>query len=127
MKPVRCGETPADLVWLGLRQCGGGQPCNRCNEIGTECIFDRGLDRRRKFAQRHAEQELSSLHQLLDDIVDAFDAGNIVQLGELLSSIRTRSSQAESQELFPSDEQSAQNGQSGQSVTGPDFNQVIEV
>ncbi|BCS21482.1 Zn(II)2Cys6 transcription factor domain-containing protein [Aspergillus puulaauensis] len=103
-------------------KCSGGQPCNKCNEIGTECIFDRGLDRRRKFAQRHAEQELSSLHQLLDDIVDAFDAGNIVQLGELLSSVRTRSRQAESQDLsFPSDEQS------GQSATGADFKEVIEV
>ncbi|KAL4783689.1 hypothetical protein BJX76DRAFT_244793 [Aspergillus varians] len=69
-------------------RCGGGQPCTKCNEMGTECIFNRGLDRRRKYAQRHAEQEIISLHQLLDNLVDAFDAGNIPQLGKLLSCVR---------------------------------------
>ncbi|KAL4781043.1 hypothetical protein BJX76DRAFT_336285, partial [Aspergillus varians] len=40
-------------------KCGGGQPCYKCIEIGSECIFAVGLDRRRKYAQRHAEQELT--------------------------------------------------------------------
>ncbi|KAL4993581.1 fungal-specific transcription factor domain-containing protein [Aspergillus recurvatus] len=86
-------------------KCGGGQPCNKCIEIGSKCIFDVGLDRRRKYAQRHAEQELTSLRQLLEKIVNAFDAGDLAQLGELLSNVRgSRSSQAESHERsLPSD------------------------
>lgn len=65
------------------------------------------------------------MHQLLYDIVDAFDAGNVVQLGQLLSSIRTRSRQAESQELsFPGDEQSRE---STQSAAEMHFKEEIEV
>ncbi|OJJ52165.1 hypothetical protein ASPSYDRAFT_95860 [Aspergillus sydowii CBS 593.65] len=88
-------------------KCGGGQPCNKCVEIGSACIFDTGRDRRRKYAQRHAEQELILLRQLLDEIVDAFDAGDLAQLGKFLSDVRrSHSSQSESQERsLPSDEQ----------------------
>lgn len=66
-----------------------------------------GLDRRRKYAQRHAEQELTLLRQLLDEIVNAFDTGDLAQLGELLANVRgSRSSQSESRERsLPSDEQ----------------------
>lgn len=71
------------------------------------------------------------MHQLLYDIVDAFDAGNVVQLGELLSSIRTRSRQAESPELsFPGYEQNGQSEQSResrQSTAEMDFKEGIEV
>ncbi len=65
------------------------------------------------------------MHQLLDDIVDAFDADNIAQVGELLSPIRARSSQTESQERSRlSDEQS---GKSAQSAEGTDFKEAVEV
>ena len=71
------------------------------------------------------------MHQLLYDIVDAFDGGNVVQLGQLLSSIRTRSRQAESQELgFPGDEQNRQSEQSRestQSAAEMGFKEAIEV
>lgn len=48
------------------------------------------------------------MRRLIDEIVDAFDAGDLAQLGELLSKVRSssRSSQAETQEHnLPSDEQ----------------------
>lgn len=91
--------------------------------MGTECIFNRGLDRRSKYAQRHAEQEVISLHQLLDNLVDAFDAGNIAQLGKLLSCVReSRWSQMGSQDRVYSNEE-----QSGQNETGTDFRKVIAV
>lgn len=47
------------------------------------------------------------LRQLLDEIVDAFDAGDLAQLGKFLSDVRrNRSSQSESQERsLPSGEQ----------------------
>lgn len=73
------------------------------------------------------------MHRLLYDIVDAFDAGNLVQLGELLSSIQTPR-RAESQELsFPSHEENCQNGQSSQSrestqsAAEMDLKEAIEV
>ncbi|KAL4993194.1 fungal-specific transcription factor domain-containing protein [Aspergillus recurvatus] len=46
------------------------------------------LDRRRKFAQRRAEQELVSLRQLIDSLVEAFDKNDLARIGELLSTVR---------------------------------------
>ncbi|KAL4993106.1 hypothetical protein BDV10DRAFT_179669 [Aspergillus recurvatus] len=89
-------------------KCHGGQPCTKCVETGSKCIFDKSLDRRRKYALKNAEQKLRSLTRLLDQITEAFDAGDKGQLSDLLSSVRgDRLRQAEShKQSLPSDEQS---------------------
>ncbi|KAL4969445.1 Zn(II)2Cys6 transcription factor [Aspergillus stella-maris] len=69
-------------------RCGGSQPCDKCIELGTECVFATTLDRRRKFAQRRAELELISVQQQLDAIVDAYDRNDAAKVDEILASIR---------------------------------------
>ncbi|KAL5043086.1 hypothetical protein BDW71DRAFT_130046 [Aspergillus fruticulosus] len=68
-------------------RCGGGYPCNRCRESGSECVFG-GIDRRRKYAQRRIEQELYTVHMLLDEIIEAFDNGSFEQLGRILEKVK---------------------------------------
>ncbi len=51
------------------------------------CIFAVGPDEHRKYAQRQAEQELASAHQLLDKILESFNISNIIKLAELLLNI----------------------------------------
>ncbi|KAL4931654.1 Zn(II)2Cys6 transcription factor domain-containing protein [Aspergillus undulatus] len=106
--PKRTKRSIACTACKARKSKCGGQPCMRCVETGTECIFDGTIDRRKKYAQRHAEQELSSVYQLLNQLVDAFDAGDMVQLGKLLSSTqrdRLRRTERHKQS-FPSYEQS---------------------
>jgi predicted lipid-binding transport protein (Tim44 family) len=58
-------------------------------------VFAVTLDRRRKYAQRLAEQKLNTAQQLLDKIIVAFDKGDSVQLRSLLSTAKElRSGQA---------------------------------
>ncbi|KAL4790452.1 fungal-specific transcription factor domain-containing protein [Aspergillus venezuelensis] len=71
-------------------RCGGSQPCDKCIELGTECVFATTLDRRRKFAQRRAELELISVQQQLDAIVDAYDRKDTAKIDEILASIREK-------------------------------------
>ncbi|KAL4747047.1 fungal-specific transcription factor domain-containing protein [Aspergillus terricola var. indicus] len=68
-------------------RCGGGCPCDRCLESGSECVFG-GLDRRRKCAQRRMEQELDTVHRQLDEIVEAFDNRDFEQLGRILDKVK---------------------------------------
>ncbi|KAL4808586.1 fungal-specific transcription factor domain-containing protein [Aspergillus unguis] len=87
--PRRTKQTTACTACKARKsRCGGGHPCPKCAELGTECIFLGALDRRRKYAQRRAEQELVALHQLLDEILDAYEAGDMTRLGLLLSTRR---------------------------------------
>ncbi|KAL3480573.1 fungal-specific transcription factor domain-containing protein [Aspergillus californicus] len=101
-------------------KCDGGQPCTKCITLGSECIFNRGLDRRRRYAQRQAEEQLSSVQQQLDEIVDTFNTGDAAQLGELIDRVGRRPlTQNESPErTFLSEEHS------GPSATG-DIHDVI--
>ncbi|KAL4925535.1 Zn(II)2Cys6 transcription factor [Aspergillus undulatus] len=64
-------------------RCRGSQPCDKCLELGTECVFATTLDRRRKIAQRRAEQELKN---------------DLARLGELLSNMKEQRAQGESQQ-----------------------------
>ncbi|KAL4994263.1 fungal-specific transcription factor domain-containing protein [Aspergillus recurvatus] len=68
-------------------RCGGGYPCDRCLESGSECVFA-GLDRRRKYAQRRIEQELDTAQRLLDEIIEAFDNRDFEQLGKILEKVK---------------------------------------
>lgn len=47
-------------------------------------MFVVGGDRRRKYAQRRAEKELNTAHQLLDDIIQASNADGNARLDHLL-------------------------------------------
>ncbi|KAL4993573.1 hypothetical protein BDV10DRAFT_22635 [Aspergillus recurvatus] len=76
-------------------KCAGSQPCDKCVETGSSCVFVVTLDRRRKYAQRLAEQKLNTAQQLLDKIIVAFDTGDSGQLRSLLSTAKElRSGQA---------------------------------
>ncbi|KAL4757081.1 Zn(II)2Cys6 transcription factor [Aspergillus foveolatus] len=68
-------------------RCGGGYPCDRCLESGSECVFG-GLDRRRKCAQRRMEQELDTVQRQLDEIVEAFDNRGYDQLGKIVDRVK---------------------------------------
>ncbi|KAL6232408.1 hypothetical protein BDW75DRAFT_247192 [Aspergillus navahoensis] len=68
-------------------RCGGGYPCDRCLESGSECVFA-GIDRRRKYAQRRIEQELGTVQGLLDQIIEAFDNRSLDQLGKILEKVK---------------------------------------
>jgi hypothetical protein len=52
-------------------------------------VFTVTLDRRRKYAQRLAEQKLNTAQQLLDKIIVAFDTGDSGQLRSLLSTAKS--------------------------------------
>ncbi|KAL4935387.1 hypothetical protein BDV06DRAFT_207135 [Aspergillus oleicola] len=69
-------------------RCGGNQPCDKCIELRSECIFATTLDRRRKFAQRRAEQELVTVQQQLEAIIDSFDKSDTERLNKILESVR---------------------------------------
>ncbi|KAJ0426756.1 fungal-specific transcription factor domain-containing protein [Aspergillus carlsbadensis] len=69
-------------------KCSGTHPCEKCILTGKECIFPAGMDRRRKYAQRRMEQELETVHRLLDLIVEVFEAGDSAQLRALISSAK---------------------------------------
>lgn len=51
-------------------------------------MFVVGRDRRKKCAQRRAEQELQTVQQMLDNIIEAFNAGDKTQLDCLLFAAR---------------------------------------
>ncbi|KAL4814374.1 fungal-specific transcription factor domain-containing protein, partial [Aspergillus spinulosporus] len=68
-------------------RCGGGYPCDRCLENGSECVFG-GLDRRRKCAQRRMEQELDTVQRQLDEIIEAFDNRGYEQLEMILDKVK---------------------------------------
>ncbi|KAL2812996.1 hypothetical protein BJX63DRAFT_395393 [Aspergillus granulosus] len=69
-------------------KCSDTQPCKKCVQTGSECIFPAGLDRRKKYAQRRAELELETVHRLLDLIIELFEAGDMVQLKTLITSVK---------------------------------------
>ncbi|KAL4801633.1 hypothetical protein BDV18DRAFT_70508 [Aspergillus unguis] len=71
-------------------KCSGSSPCQKCIATGSNCVFVIGLDRRRKCAQKHAEQELKKAHSLLGNIINAFDAGDTTELTFLLSTAKGR-------------------------------------
>ncbi|KAJ5298981.1 FAD linked oxidase N-terminal [Penicillium atrosanguineum] len=73
-----------------VQHCTGTQPCDKCIETGSNCLFTEALDRRRKYAQKRAEQHLDATQQLLDRIVEAFGEGDIAQLSWLLSTVKER-------------------------------------
>ncbi|KAL4879248.1 hypothetical protein BJY04DRAFT_229179 [Aspergillus karnatakaensis] len=79
-------------------KCTGNQPCDKCNEAHTECVFAEALDRRRKYAQKRAEQDLVTAQQLLEKLVEAFSAGDIAQIGQLLSTVKRNGPQEEKSE-----------------------------
>ncbi|KAJ5142382.1 hypothetical protein N7526_003377 [Penicillium atrosanguineum] len=73
-----------------VQHCTGTQPCDKCIETGSNCLFTEALDRRRKYAQKRVEQHLDATQQLLDRIVEAFGEGDIAQLSWLLSTVKER-------------------------------------
>ncbi|KAL3462209.1 fungal-specific transcription factor domain-containing protein [Aspergillus heterothallicus] len=85
-------ETIIGLYWIGT------QPCEKCVQTGQQCFFPTGLDRRRKYAQRRAEEELEVAHRLLDLIIEVFEAGDLAQLRTLISS--TKKNRARELALF---------------------------
>ncbi|KAL4973590.1 fungal-specific transcription factor domain-containing protein [Aspergillus desertorum] len=68
-------------------RCGGGYPCDRCVESGSNCVFA-GIDRRRKYAQRRMEQELDTVQRLLDEIIETFGNRDFEQLGRILEKVK---------------------------------------
>ncbi|KAL4901116.1 hypothetical protein BDW74DRAFT_187966 [Aspergillus multicolor] len=90
--PKRTKRSAACMACKARRtRCGGSYPCDRCIEIGSECVFA-GLDRRRKYAQRRVEQELDMVQKLVDEIIEAFDARNYKQLGRILERVKEQRS-----------------------------------
>ncbi|CAP79352.1 Pc17g00650 [Penicillium rubens Wisconsin 54-1255] len=67
----------------------GSRTCDECVGTGSSCVFTVTLDRRRKYAQRLAEQKLNTAQQLLDKIIVAFDTGDSGQLRSLLSTAKS--------------------------------------
>ncbi|BCS29693.1 Zn(II)2Cys6 transcription factor [Aspergillus puulaauensis] len=64
------------------------KPCDKCISSGRNCVFVVGRDRRKKCAQRRAEQELQTVLRMLDNIIEAFNAGDKTQLDCLLFAAR---------------------------------------
>jgi hypothetical protein len=90
--PKVSGEALDHLLLFSVNlkrwQCAGSQPCDKCVETGSSFVFAVTLDRRRKYAQRLAEQKLNTAQQLLDKIIVAFDKGDSEQLRSLISTAR---------------------------------------
>ncbi|KAL5334164.1 hypothetical protein BJX70DRAFT_378997 [Aspergillus crustosus] len=87
--PRRTKRSTACSACKGRRsRCTGNQPCNKCVETGSECVFAEALDRRRKYAQKRAEQDLDTAQQLLKRIVEAYSQGDVTQLTWLLSTVK---------------------------------------
>ncbi|KAL4815664.1 fungal-specific transcription factor domain-containing protein [Aspergillus spinulosporus] len=66
-------------------KCRGSQPCDNCVATNRNCVFLVEHDRRRKNALRRAEQELNTVQQHLDGILEVFKAGDKAQLDYLLA------------------------------------------
>ncbi|KAJ5982754.1 hypothetical protein N7451_012854 [Penicillium sp. IBT 35674x] len=89
--PRRTKRSTACSACKGRKsRCTGTQPCGKCIETGSNCLFAEALDRRRKYAQKRAEQNLDATQPLLDRIVEAFSEGDIAQLSWLLSIVKKR-------------------------------------
>ncbi|KAL4750705.1 hypothetical protein BDW72DRAFT_175425 [Aspergillus terricola var. indicus] len=66
-------------------KCRGSQPCDNCAATNRTCVFLVEHDRRRKNALRRAEQELNTVQQHLDGILEVFKAGDKARLDYLLA------------------------------------------
>ncbi|KAL4762595.1 Zn(II)2Cys6 transcription factor [Aspergillus foveolatus] len=66
-------------------KCRGSQPCDNCAATNRTCVFLVEHDRRRKNALRRTEQELKTVQQHLDRILEVFKAGDKTQLDYLLA------------------------------------------
>ncbi|KAL4740441.1 fungal-specific transcription factor domain-containing protein [Aspergillus similis] len=66
-------------------KCRGSQPCDNCVTTNRTCVFLVEHDRRRKNALRRAEQELNTVQQHLDRILEVFKVGDKAQLDYLLA------------------------------------------
>ncbi|RAL14425.1 uncharacterized protein BO97DRAFT_387047 [Aspergillus homomorphus CBS 101889] len=69
-------------------KCQGTQPCEKCIQAGTQCIFAEELDRRKKLALRQAKQELHTAYDLLDQMVAALDHCDSAELDRLSSMVK---------------------------------------
>ncbi|KAL4876827.1 fungal-specific transcription factor domain-containing protein [Aspergillus karnatakaensis] len=83
--PRRTKRSNACLACRTRRiKCGGNEPCDNCAVNKRDCVFVAESDRRRRFTLRRAEQKLETAHQVLDNIVAAFNAGDRPRLVSLL-------------------------------------------
>ncbi|KAL4869871.1 hypothetical protein BDV12DRAFT_166994 [Aspergillus spectabilis] len=102
--PRRTKRSTACMACKARRsRCCGTQPCDKCIETGTECVFAEALDRRRKYAQKRLERDLDTAQQLLERIVDAFSEGDAAQLTWLLSTVKEHGSDERSKDVAMGD------------------------
>ncbi|RAK73373.1 uncharacterized protein BO72DRAFT_451743 [Aspergillus fijiensis CBS 313.89] len=69
-------------------KCQGTQPCEKCIQAGSQCVFAEELDRRKKLALRQAERELRTAYELLGQMVVASDNKDTAELDRLSSMIK---------------------------------------
>ncbi|PYH86493.1 hypothetical protein BO82DRAFT_325641 [Aspergillus uvarum CBS 121591] len=69
-------------------KCQGTQPCEKCIQAESQCVFAEELDRRKKLALRQAEQELRTAYELLGQMVVASDNKDSAELDRLSTMIK---------------------------------------
>ncbi|KAJ6096582.1 hypothetical protein N7486_007328 [Penicillium sp. IBT 16267x] len=72
-----------------------GVPCTECQAHKRECIFDELSDRRRKASAKKTQEELTSLRDFLDQLLDAFRSNDGAAVQHLINRIRAGASQEE--------------------------------
>lgn len=76
-------------------RCTGRPPCQRCQNLGTECVFDLSLDMRRRAALQRTINE-SRLHQeTLNGLIEGIRSGPSDHLDSLFQFIRSDASRDE--------------------------------
>ncbi|BCR98156.1 Zn(II)2Cys6 transcription factor domain-containing protein [Aspergillus luchuensis] len=91
VRPAKRISNACDACKKRKTRCRGDHPCDKCTQAGTECLFARGVDRRKKFALHNTEEELNAIRLLLDQLVAAFDSGNKTDIQRLIDIARNKS------------------------------------
>ncbi|RDH26343.1 hypothetical protein BDQ94DRAFT_164567 [Aspergillus welwitschiae] len=90
VRPAKRKSNACDACKKRKTRCRGDHPCDKCTQAGTECLFARGVDRRKKFALHNTEEELNAIRLLLDQLVAAFDSGSNTDVQRLIDIARSK-------------------------------------
>lgn len=69
-------------------QCVGGQPCGKCVQQATECVFDESQDKRRVANLKRKAAEKDDERELLGRVFEAIKQSEEGELNKLISAIK---------------------------------------
>lgn len=102
-------------------KCTGTQPCDACIRANSECVYATEDDGRRKEARKRKVQDLRDDSNLLNDLIETFQASKDEEVAELLSIIR---SNAPVQDLKVCVKQQIAKARVGKRLPSPELEQL---